>query len=306
MFTDTLSFLQALYCDAQGWITFTAVHPNGRHSAPSHHVRAGDESTLRETLDLLYTANQAGWGAYLSVATRKGDLGRWRRGGQTDLLALPSLFVDIDREPEQALLRLRECALSPSCIIRSGHGLHAHWFLREPSAAFDQASRVLRGLAAHFDGDHTNVAQMLRLPGSINTKPNRQGVRCEIIELNPERRYDLLDFATFMRPPSSTCRMHTSADVPHFPVVNTVLNPALVGAVVEQLIVAYGGYQKPNGYLAALCPCGHCHDHPGQHFNFDANRAIGTCFGRHGRLLLKDLCDWLGIRPSAYGGLFAS
>jgi hypothetical protein len=306
MFTDTLPFLMALYRDVQGWITFTAVHPDSRHPAPSRHVRAGDENALRETLDLLSTANQAGWGAYLSIATRKADLGRWRRGGQTDLLALPSFFVDIDREPGQALLRLRECALPPSCIIRSGHGLHAHWLLSEPTTAFDQASRALRGLAAHFDGDHTNVAQMLRLPGSINTKPNRQGARCEIIELCPERRYNLLDFPAFMRIPSSTSWTHQRADVAHFPVVNTVLNPALIEAVVDQLIVAYGGYRKPNGYLAALCPCGHGHDHPGQHFNFDANRAIGTCFGRHGRLLLKDLCDWLGIRPSVYGGLFAS
>jgi hypothetical protein len=257
---------------------------------------------LRETLDLLSTANQAGWGAYLSIATRKANLGRWRRGGQTDLLALPSLFVDIDCEPEQALLRLRECSIPPSCIIRSGHGLHAHWLLSEPTVAFDQASRALRELAAHFGGDHTNVAQMLRLPGSINTKPSRAGALCHIVAFYPERRYSLKDFVGL----AALSRQHDKVNAKNHccPPFSPYLNPKLIKGIANCLLSEYHGHVKANGYIAALCPCGHGRDYPGSHFNFDAERGIGTCFGRHGRLLMRDLCTVLDIDPKQYGGFY--
>jgi hypothetical protein len=31
---------------------------------------------------------------------------------------------------------------------------------------------------------------------------------------------------------------------------------------------------------------------------------LGVCLGKHGRMLLKDLCTQLRIQPAAYGGLF--
>jgi hypothetical protein len=83
------------------------------------------------------------------------------------------------------------------------------------------------------------------------------------------------------------------------------LNPALVKGIAGCLLSEFHGHVKANGYIAALCPCGHCRDYPGSHFNFDPTRAIGTCFGRHGRLLLKDLCELLRVDPANYGGLYA-
>ena len=56
---------------------------------------------------------------------------------------------------------------------------------------------VLRGLFATLDGDPgyvKSVASVMRLPDSVNTKPERGGV-VAIIESDPERRCALSDFA---------------------------------------------------------------------------------------------------------------
>jgi len=33
---------------------------------------------------------------------------------------------------------------------------------------------------------------------------------------------------------------------------------------------------------------------------------VGVCLGRHGRLLLKDLCLLLHLQPSDYGGFYSA
>lgn len=302
--TDTLPFLQALYPSVQGFVTLTAIHPDGKHSASSRHILLGNHISLDDALERLQVANSSGWGAYVSIATRKANLGRWRRGGRDDLLALPALFVDIDEKPETALNRLHDFSLPPSCIVRSGRGIHAYWFLTEPTTEFDMANRILHGLAGRLEGDSTTVVHMLRLPGSTNTKPARAGALCYVSELFPERRYRLADFAGFAIAspmqrlkdrPKDFSRLTFSHD----------LNSMLIKGIADCLLSEYHGHVKSNGYIAALCPCGHCHDYPGSHFNFDTSRAVGTCFGRHGRLLLKDLCELLRLDPTTYGGLYA-
>src|SRR5258707_6848357 len=147
MYPDTLPFLQALYASMQGFVTLTDIGPDRKCLAPSHHIPVDNAAALENTLERLHTANSRGWGVYVSIATRKSNLGRWRRGGRNDLLALPALFVDIDHEPELAIDKLYDFLLPPSCIVRSGRGLHAYWFLTESTTDFDLANRVLRGLA---------------------------------------------------------------------------------------------------------------------------------------------------------------
>lgn len=268
----------------------------------SHHVPVDNVTALENALERLQAANSRGWGAYVSIATRKANLGRWRRGGRNDLLTLPALFVDIDQEPELGIDRLHDFPLPPSCIVRSGRGLHAYWFLTESTTEFDQANRVLRGLAVHFEGDRTTVVHMLRLPGSINTKPARAGALCHVVDLCPDRRYRLADFAGFAIA-SSIQRWKDHPQNLSRLSFNHDLNPALVTGIADCLLSEYHGHVKSNGYIAALCPCGHCRDYPGSHFNFDMSRGIALCFGRHGRLLLKDLCDALRIDPAFYGGI---
>ena len=60
---------------------------------------------------------------------------------------------------------------------------------------------VLGGIAALIGGDHTkDLSRLLRLPGTLNRKDQRNGkepVPCEMVECEPTRRYSFADFEGF-------------------------------------------------------------------------------------------------------------
>lgn len=257
----------------------------------------------------MQAANELGWGAYFAVGLRRQGLGRWRRGSKNDILALPALFVDLDDHTPQALSKLRAFILPPSCIVDSGGGgFHAYWWLCQPTIELDRARRMLQGLTVYFSSDALSVAQSLRLPNTHNTKPNRGGL-CHVIDF-ADHHYTLADFEALLPLSDWQLRKHkkpyTTPQTVHTVHPGHPLNPTLIEVVTHRLCREYGGYRKENGYVAALCPCGHTHDAPGKHFNFDPTHGIGICFGRHGRILLKELSAILGIQPTDYGGLFVS
>jgi hypothetical protein len=292
---DMLTFLSALLATAEsGYLTLTAIHPDRKHPTPSRHIPLHDPR-LVEHLAALLAANAGGWGGYFGVALRRNDLGRWRRGGQHDLLCLPALFVDVDRNTSDALQLIRSIRPPPSCIIHSGGGYHAYWYLDRPTKELAYAQLALTGLARTTGGDCLTTAQSMRLVGTQNHKPGRGGAVCRLIDHHPDRRYPLQEFATYIRQSPRKTRIYP---------VRHNLNPALVARVVHILRAEYGGRDSPSGWIAALCPAGHRHDYPGSHFYFNPMRGMGHCFGRHGRLLLRDLCPLLGIDPAAYGGLY--
>jgi hypothetical protein len=311
---ETRAFLTALFgrCEAYretACLTLSAIHPDGKQRTPSRHIPLNQTHQLDTALHRLWAANGFGWGAYFAVGLRRHGLGRWRRGGKADILALPALFVDLDDPTTQALTKLRGFALPPSCIVDSGGGgFHAYWWLHEPTVELDRANRMLQALTAYYSSDALSVAQSLRLPQTRNTKPHRGGL-CHVIDF-ADHHYSLADFEALLPLRDWSLRKHKkpciTAQTVHTVQPVHLLNPALIEAIVDELCRKYGGYRKENGYIAARCPCGHADDAPGKHFNFDPTHGIGICFGRHGRILLKDLCPILGIQPADYGGLFVS
>jgi len=305
--SDTQRFLTALYqTSSDGYLTLTAIHPTKQHATPSRHVSIRDPTAIHAALQDLWIANQQGWGAYFSVALRKAPLGRWKRGTQLDVLSLPAVYADLDGDLSQSFARIRQRGIEglppPSAMVGSGRGLHLYFLLQTPTQDVVTANQVLSGLAKNLGGDRLTVAQALRLPGSWNTKPsvNRP---CRLLWLAEERRYTLADFTTYLNRPrsppvSATYRMPSS--------YHGSLNPRLIDAVVDRLFTDYEGNLQPNGWIGALCPCGHSIDRPGKHFGFLPQKAVSRCFGRHGQILLKDLCHILGVHPSDYGGLYIS
>ncbi len=232
-----------------------------------------------------------GWGAYFGLATRRSGLTRWQRGDLKTLVEVPALIADIDEPPCVALPRVRAFPIPPSCIVSSGHGIHVYWLLNEPTTDMQAVNAIHRGLAHTLKGDYLTAATALRLPGSLNSKPDRNNALCQIDTWEPERHYSIAEFTPFMTPktqrtnnqPSLQERFHcrSCAD--------------LVSEIETILIREFGGYMKPNGWLAAHCPCGHTRDRAGQHFGFHPGFGIGMCFGRHGRLNLETICDQLHL-----------
>jgi hypothetical protein len=299
MRSDTLAFLEALFAPCeQGFITFTAMHPDGQHPTPSRHVPVGDRACLAHTLARLTNANRQGWGAYVAVATRKTNLGRWRRGGKSDLLALPALFVDIDRPPEMVLPVLRDLRPAPSCVIVSGRGVHLYFWLRSLTLELARAERVLRGLAAVLDGDTLTVAQSMRVPQTTNWRQGRASTLCRILELHPARRYTLDDFAEYAARPRNTCSSRRSTEYK----LTNELNPRVVDALVNHFVAQ--GFKSRGTWLSGPCvyPEHHKHGDARPSFAFNPATAYGFCHVC-GTLLAKDLCYAVGIDPVDLGGL---
>jgi hypothetical protein len=303
MHSDTLLFLDHLFSRCQtvpdAAMTLTAIHPDGRHRTPSRHIPVGQTETMDKALDALQAANVQGWGAYVAVGLRSPGLTRWQRGGLSDVVALPALFVDVDDASEAMRQRLRGFSPAPSILVQSGGGYHAYWLLDDPTADLSTASCLLDGLATHLGGDRLSPATSLRLPGTRNTKPERAGMTCQLLDCT-DRDYRLSDFSQFIEretsPPPGYRSSQTSSE--------RRLNPDVIDAIVQALYRHYRARKPRGGWIPALCPCGHARDSPGAHFFFNPDIGCGRCHGRHGTLRLTDLCSLLGIDAAAYGGIF--
>ncbi len=169
---------------------------------------------------------------------------------------------------------------------------HAYWWLDEPLADMARARELLQGLAERTGGDRLSPAQCLRLPNTINTKPGRNGQRCEI-RLFTEVRYPLNAFPPAVsiqrREPRSAIQRTTST--------RFVPSPALMDAVTQTF--AGQGYRPAGEWLKGRCPFPERHKHGDRHASFAFNTRTGYGFCHVcGTLLLKDLCPVLGISPS--------
>ncbi|MBZ0294780.1 MAG: DUF927 domain-containing protein, partial [Anaerolineae bacterium] len=147
--------------------------------------------------------NREGYGVYFAPCLRKA------KQGKAEAAALvPALWVDVDcdgdaHQRDEGLKKLRDFDPAPSFIIDSGGGWHGYWLLDEPFQLQTDADRqkiagILRGLFSALGGDPEyvkTVAGIMRLPDSVNTKPERGGVVVTVGECYPERRYPLESFA---------------------------------------------------------------------------------------------------------------
>jgi hypothetical protein len=112
---------------------------------------------------------------------------------------------------------------------------------------------------------------------------------CHLLDHHPERLYRLSDFQPYAH--VSPGRSSGDLSTAYFSSPDEVL----VQAITNTLYQHYGGYLKPNGWIAAECPASHARDFPGKHFNWNPTLKMGHCFGRHGRLLLHDLKSLLQL-----------
>lgn len=247
-------------------------------------------NALRDALEDIDNANRLGWGAFVAIGLRRPGLNRWQRGRAEDVVALPAVFVDIDDPSVDTLTRLYQFNPQPSCIVHSGGGFHAYWWLEQPSTDLNQARRVLRALSVALAGDPMSVAQCLRLVGSINTKSARQGAQCRLVHLD-ERRYAFDDFAALI---PCIDKRSASGQVP------AVLSSDLVSRVVDAF--ALQGYVRRGDWLNGPCPYAGRHKHGDRHpsFGFNTRTGYGYCH-LCGSMLLKDLCEILSVpTPTTY------
>ena len=266
---ETLAFLRALHPEPEAgwWIELKTKCP-GRDGALQSWFPAGDLVALAVAAE---AANRRGEHVWCAPNLRA------RHGGGTsdDVAAFPAAFVDLDVGPKKAhktkgaaLAKLRElAALAPlSAITDSGGGIHGWWFFKEPLLPEDRArwvaiqSRLVHALTG--DPMLRSPHSVMRLPGTVNPKPELRGAMARIIELHPERRWnpsDLEDVLPALPSTSATPRDHRGpSNIPHA----TELAPKVarvLAAIGWQLRIKR---QPGRGVIALLTRCPACADDP--------------------------------------------
>lgn len=304
---------KARYVRQTSYLTFTVIHPTDRRRIPSRHINTRHRHHIRETLQLIQQTNDLGWGAYVGVGYRRAALPRYQRGGKGQLLALPAIFSDVDRPPELVLPLLSQVP-RPSLVIASGGGTHLYWFLKRPTTHFKQAERIIKGLARWLEADLSmSTDQIMRLPGTRNTKPKRANALCQVLSSNAVE-YELDDFFAYelLHAPlkAQSVQPNDSCHVVHrvqrrSSALRQTLNPDLAEAVLRELVHQYGATPKGDGWYACYCPFPHHKDRfPGDHAYYRPDIGLFNCFGKHGQHLLHELASQLGIDVNAWGGIY--
>jgi hypothetical protein len=103
-------------------------------------------------------------------------------------------FHDFPGGETECRQKLDAFPLSPSMLVRTGHGLHAYWLMREPDPPEQLVGISLR-LASALGGDHVaDAARILRMPGTANRKDPDAPLPVTIEAMNLDRRYNPSDF----------------------------------------------------------------------------------------------------------------
>ena len=147
-------------------------------------------------------------------------------GTRADLAECPALWAEVDTRKlglDKAMVRQAVTSLPhpPSIVIDSGGGLHFYWLLTESidirqsadnAAETEESSvAVLKQLAGIMAGDTSvcDLARIMRLPGSHNTKPEvmatNGGAPAPVVVLSADwqRRHefsDLVEWLDWQRP----------------------------------------------------------------------------------------------------------
>jgi len=197
--TDRRAFLRAFYGSAPDdlYLELRCIHPQ-TGEVRTLWGRMGDKRGLGAALKQADSLNSEGYGVYFAPCLRKE-----KKGNADSAAWVPALWIDIDSTNQHELEKLKVFDPVPSFIVSSGGGWHGYWLLDAPFVLEIDADRqkiaaILRGLFSALGGDPgyvKSVASVMRLPDSVNTKPERGGVAVAIIENNPDGRYPLSAFA---------------------------------------------------------------------------------------------------------------
>lgn len=190
-------FLTTLYQNASTglWLEIRCIHP-ATGAVRTLWTQIGNEKQREAVLKQADGLNAEGYGVYFAPCLRKE-----KKGNADSAAWLPVLWIDIDGPEENRqrdLKRLQAFDPSPSVIVSSGGGWHGYWLLDAPLSLDEEnkqkIGRVLQGLFSALGGDEgyvKSVASVMRLPDSINTKPDRDGAQVEITDWYTDRRYPL-------------------------------------------------------------------------------------------------------------------
>lgn len=200
-------FIQVLFSGIQdGYVEVVYLAPEDVKLYPKTVVQwanlpLGD---LDPALPAVMEMNQRGYNCYFGTAVKgqKHEPERrtsektgkqytfYPRGRAHDATFVTALWVDVDNPGEDGYRQLINQIIPPSIVVSSGGGWHGYWLLNEPLPITDDnrddVKRTLKGMALACGGDTkvADLARIMRLPGTVNTKPGR-GQTCQVLDFIP-------------------------------------------------------------------------------------------------------------------------
>lgn len=221
---DAITFLQLFYRYAnEGFVGITYLAPDGVQVPYGGAITHFAPMPLKADIDLsnIHAMNALGYSVYFRVMVQsqrhdpiKKDNGylTYPRGVAAESVYTRVLWGEIDFEhadEQKALTAVKAMEHQPSLVVRSGGGFHLYWLLNEVVATNgaqytgdrgrwlyvepDELKRTLKGIAKAIGCADTKVselARIMRLPDTVNTKPSRNGARCEVVSNVVAATYD--------------------------------------------------------------------------------------------------------------------
>ena len=170
-FDAAMDFLQR-WAPGGPWV-LTAINPRDKGIQT---LACVDPDRLRNTL--AHWSDRR-WGIYFQVNPDRRDPAAIRsKAAKTDIAEARWLHCDLDiyKDGQDAMAKLRHVAGPPTVVTSSGHGVQAFWRLQQPVGPDDIERVETRNawLARELGGDSTfDVSRIMRLPGCINW-PNQR------------------------------------------------------------------------------------------------------------------------------------
>lgn len=197
-----------------GFVEVTYLAPENDKLYPRTYVQWAELplGSLDPQLPNIIDMNRKGYNCYVAPAVRNrkyepeqhiNERGKpykkYLRGKAHDAIWINALWVDVDVPGDAGYHQLIDNLVPPSILITTGGGWHGYWLLTEPLAITDEnrvmVKRTLKGLALACGGDTkvADFARIMRIPGTVNTKPGR-GQTCQVVDFIPAQfHYDEME-----------------------------------------------------------------------------------------------------------------
>lgn len=172
-------------------LAWTDTKPDGTGRYRLSHARLYSTDQLDDLVtDAARLNTEPMCNVYIGAALRKPDTAPFGRTTDTDVLALPALYADLDDSEASARARDLYQAAKPSLVVLTGKDPHKRaqlwWRLDEPSNDPAAWRAHLERIGAHLAADMSvcNPSRVMRLAGSI-AWPVKQGRVVELTEIVP-------------------------------------------------------------------------------------------------------------------------
>lgn len=180
-----------------GFIEMTYIHPE-TGEIKSNFIPVSALPSVPDEPRQALEWNKRGFSIYFGTTPSDVRPAYGYRRREYQVSQLPGLWLDMDTDKLKislvvAMGRLLQSRILPSVVIATGGGLHVYWRFAQPYTVTpenrDAIKTTLEAMATCYAGGDKvcrDMARVLRLPGTVNTKPSRNGAVCQILRCEPQ------------------------------------------------------------------------------------------------------------------------